>query len=148
MDDEAGGEDVLVHAKVDCRVLDAMQLGHVAGRLSDDVEPELLVEVAGLSPLVGREADGPGAGAGLDLDVADGAPIEAVVLLVAFSCQRQCLILYCVLFNPVSRSHLVASGPTLSTCIQLVPYTLGNVQPGIKTVQEAKLSDRSQVGQR
>ncbi len=47
------------------RVLDAVQLWRISGCLGDDVEPELVVEVAGFLPLVGREADGPRAGTGL-----------------------------------------------------------------------------------
>lgn len=74
MDDEAGGEDIFTYAKFRHRVLDAVQLGHVAGCLGDDVEPELVVKVVGLLPFVGRKADSAGAGACLDLDVADVLP--------------------------------------------------------------------------
>ncbi len=53
------------------RVLDAVQLRRVARHLGDDVQPELVVEVARLFLLVGREADGPRLGAGLNLDIGD-----------------------------------------------------------------------------
>jgi hypothetical protein len=64
-------KSILIHPKMRRRVLDAVQLRRVARHLGDDVQPELVVEVARLLPLVGREADGPRPGASLGFNVAD-----------------------------------------------------------------------------
>jgi len=69
VNDEPGGKDILVQPEARRRVLDAVQLRRVAGCLGDDVQPELVVEVARFLPLVGREANSPRADIGLDLDV-------------------------------------------------------------------------------
>jgi len=70
IDDVSGRHDILTHAEACRRVLDAVQLRYVGFHIGDDVEPELVVEVARFLSLVGREANRPRSGAGLDPDVA------------------------------------------------------------------------------
>jgi len=45
VDDEAGGEDVLVYSEVRRRVLDAVQMPILGASIGDDVQPELVVGV-------------------------------------------------------------------------------------------------------
>jgi len=45
VDDETGGEDVLVYSEVRRRVLDAVQMRILGASIGDDVQPELVVGV-------------------------------------------------------------------------------------------------------
>ena len=73
MDDKLGGEDILPLEEMGRWVLDAVELWRVGPGLGHHVEPALLPEVPRFLPLIGRRANRPGAGVGLDLNVADVA---------------------------------------------------------------------------
>ena len=62
VDEETCRHNILVHPELGRGILDAVELRVVRLGSRHDIEPELGPKVAGLFPLVGRQADGAGAG--------------------------------------------------------------------------------------
>jgi hypothetical protein len=60
--------------------LDTLQLGRVVGGLGNDVEPVIIPIPPRLLPLVRREANGPGLGAGIDLNIADTGKVVSFIV--------------------------------------------------------------------
>jgi hypothetical protein len=70
------------------RVLHPVQLWRIGTGHGHNVEPELVIKMASLFPFVRRQADGPGLGAGLDLNIADVG--KGAILIVQRGSQVGC----------------------------------------------------------